>query len=248
MAAAIALAPVGPVEAQPQDDGQPLRIAASGDYPPFNSVGPNGELQGFDIDIARALCTSMARQCSFVQEPWETLIEGLLGGRSDAIVSSLPITEARQKLVAFTEPYYRNPLVFVAGKNPAPAGNSPAALAGKRLGAQTGTAAMALLRDSYPDAKLTDYPTLQAALAAVAAGEVDAVLADAGPVSLWLRTNAGDCCAYLGDPVGASDAMGIAVLPGDTALRDAFDEALAAIIADGTFGRIAADYFPFPLR
>lgn len=225
-----------------------LRIAAPGDYPPFNTLGPDGELQGFDIDIARALCVRMSRQCDFVEEPWDALIGGLLAGRYDAVAASLPITEARQEEVAFTEPYYRNPLAFVARRNAALAGTSPDQLAGRRLGAQAGTAAAERLRDRYSQAVLTEYPTMEAAFSALAAGVIDAALADAGVISLWLQRDQGQCCAFFREPVGTTDALGIALRPEDGDLKAEFDKALEAIVADGTYGRIAARYFPFPLR
>jgi len=226
-----------------------LRVGTAADYPPFHQAGEGGEPSGFDIDIARALCAEIGRECSFAVGQWDNLIEDLVAGEYDMVVASIPITEARANEVIFTRPYYRSPLAIVAAKSGGPGGNDAAALAGKRLGAQQMTAAARQLPGLYPDANGRTYPTLAAALADLARGNLDAVLGEAGLVSLWLRSQEGACCAFVGETAPASsDAMGIALRPGDEQLRDRLDAALDAIVADGTYTAINARYFPFPIR
>ncbi|MDE0391243.1 MAG: transporter substrate-binding domain-containing protein [Rhodospirillales bacterium] len=90
-----------------------LRVGTVGDYPPFNYIDDAGELTGFDIDIARALCERLKARCLFQRHPWSMLIPELRAGTFDAIVASMSITEERRRVVAFTDRYYRNASRFV---------------------------------------------------------------------------------------------------------------------------------------
>ncbi|MEL6315297.1 MAG: transporter substrate-binding domain-containing protein, partial [Pseudomonadota bacterium] len=85
-----------------------MKIASEGYYAPFNYINDDGELAGFDIDIANALCDVMAVSCEFVQNDWDALIPGLVDQQYDAIVASMSITPEREDIVAFTLPYYSN--------------------------------------------------------------------------------------------------------------------------------------------
>ena len=112
------------------DDGvpDPLRIGSEGAYPPFNVIDPSGQLKGFDIDIALALCERLKVECKLVAQDWDGIIPALLAGKYDAIVASMSITAERKKVVGFTDKYYSNKVRFVAAKD---GGFDPGKLAGK---------------------------------------------------------------------------------------------------------------------
>ena len=91
-----------------------LRFGIDGNYPPFASFGRDGQLQGFDVDIANALCDAMQRQCLIVPQDWDGLIPALNANKFDAILSSMSITAERRKAVDFTDRYYRLPSRMLA--------------------------------------------------------------------------------------------------------------------------------------
>jgi polar amino acid transport system substrate-binding protein len=93
-----------------------LRIATEGAYAPFNFIDANGKPQGFDVDIALALCEKMQAECEIVAQDWDGIIPGLQARRYDAIVASMSITAERERVVAFTQPYYSNVLAFIGPK------------------------------------------------------------------------------------------------------------------------------------
>ncbi len=223
-----------------------LRIGTEGAYPPFNFVDSNGALQGFDVDIAKALCTHMKTDCTFIKQNWDGIIPALMAKKLDAIVASMSITPERKKAVDFTNRYYTNKLQFVA-KTGMTLDTSVAGLKGKVIGAQRATVSGEWLEKNRPGATIKLYDTQENAYLDLASGRLDAVLADALVNYEWLKSDAGKKFEFKGKPVFNGDLIGIAVRKGDTALRLKLNKALAAIMADGTYAKINAKYFPFSI-
>jgi lysine-arginine-ornithine-binding protein len=241
----VVLAAAGAAQAQQVSK---IRIGTEGAYPPFNYITAGGELAGFDVDIARALCDKIQVECEFVTQDWDGIIPGLLAKRYDAIVASMSITEERQEVVDFTDRYYTNSLVFVAREDAGIEDLTPKALAGRTLGTQSATISAAHLEDNYSDSTIRLYPTQEEAYRDLAAGRLDAVLADFGVTYIWLEeSDEGQCCGFVGEAVLSNDEIGIAVRKEDDELREAFNRALEEIRADGTYKQINDKYFEFSI-
>ncbi|TIU63047.1 MAG: transporter substrate-binding domain-containing protein, partial [Mesorhizobium sp.] len=145
LAASAALLTLGVAQAQEKT----LRIGTEGAYPPFNNLTADGQLVGFDVDIAKALCDEMKVKCTFVAQDWDGIIPALQAKKFDAIIASMSITEERKKQVAFTHKYYTTPLALVAPKDSELTSTEPAALAGKTVGAQASTTQADFAQDVY---------------------------------------------------------------------------------------------------
>lgn len=228
-----------------------IRIGTEAAYPPFAMVMPDGELAGFDVDIARALCAAAGFECEIVSHSFDGLIPGLDAGKFDAIVASMAITEERRKHVDFTDKYYVSPGRFVASRG-AGIEISPAGLAGKEACVQGASIHESYLRDSFPDLDVTSYGTQQEAVMDLIAGRCDVLLGEA--LSLGrdlLETPEGAGFVYVGesvsDPRWYGEGAGIAVRKGDSELVAAFNRAIAAIRADGTYAEINDKYFDFDI-
>lgn len=228
-------------------DWKTVRIGTEGAYPPFNYVDTNNQLEGFDIDIAKALCAEMKVKCVLVAQDWDGIIPALLANKYDAIVASMSITDERKKTVDFTDKYYTNALTFVVPKSALPSGTSPKDMAGKTLGAQSSTVSANFLEDNYKDSSIKLYATQDEAYLDLANGRLDGVLADTGPSLLWLKSDGGSCCQFFGEAVVKDDAIGIAVRKGDGDLREMLNKAIAAIRSNGAYKKINAKYFPFSI-
>ncbi len=224
-----------------------IRIATEGAYPPFNMKNTKGELIGFDVDIAKALCEQMKAECEIVGQDWDGIIPGLLAKKYDAIIASMSITEERQKKVSFTDPYYSNYLRFIAKKNSG-LDVSKSGLKGKILGAQRATISAQHLEDNFrKSADVKVYDTQEAAFLDLKAGRLDAVLVDAYPGYDWLTKSENSGYDHVGDTIDINDKIGIAIRKGDKALADKFNKALQEILASGAYKRINGHYFPFSI-
>jgi arginine/ornithine transport system substrate-binding protein len=244
-AAAIAVLATG---AQAQDK-QKVKIGTEGAYPPFNSIDTNGELVGFDVDIAKALCDAANFECEFVVQDWDGIIPGLIAQKYDAIVASMSITDQRKEVVDFTDKYYQTPAKFVAAEG-AGFDISPEGLAGKVIGVQRATTHENFARAKFPEAEVRAYATQDEANADLVSGRIDPIMADS--VALldgFLNTDAGEGFEFVGpdysDPAFHGEGVGIAIRKGEDDLRAAFNEAIDKIRADGTYQAIAEKYFEF---
>ncbi len=244
-ALALTLAVAGLVN--PASAGDKIRIGTEGAYPPFNLIDESGELKGFDVDIALALCDKMGAECELVAQDWDGIIPALLANKYDAIIASMSITDERKKSVDFTDKYYSNLVRYVAPKGSG-LDTSSAGLAGKSIGAQRATVAASYLEDNLADVvSIKLYDTQENANLDLGNGRLDAMLADGLVIYDWLKTDEGAGFDFVGEGLSLDDGIGIAVRKDDTALRDNLNQALAAILADGTYEKINAKYFPFSI-
>ena len=219
-----------------------LRVGAVGDYRPFNYVGEDGELHGFDVDIAVALCKRLEVRCKFVRQEWERLIPALRQGVIDMVAASMSITEERRQLVSFTDRYYSNMSRFVAHDA---ARFDPGAAAGRLVGAIRGTIASAWLEKNMPEAVLRFYGGADELLRDLGANKLDAVFGDELGLHAWLKDRPG--FRFVGPRHSLDEGIGIAVRKEDVELRQDLNAALAGILADGTYGKINGKYFPFSI-
>jgi lysine-arginine-ornithine-binding protein len=233
---------------QPLIAQEVVTIATEGAYPPFNMKNAKGELTGFDVEIADALCKAMDRPCKIVSQDWDGIIPGLLAKKYDAIIASMSITAERQRKVAFTAPYYSNYLRLITKKG---SGILPTreSLKGKRVGAQRATISAQYAEDNFRKvATVKVYDTQEAAYLDIQAGRLDAIVTDIYPGHDWLQKPENSDYTFSGEPVDINDKIGIAVRKQDKRLKSALNQALKAIVESGEYQRINANYFPFSIR
>lgn len=226
-----------------------VRMGTEGYYPPFNYFDSAGNVKGFDVEIGNALCAAMEVECEWVTTDWDGIIPALNANKFDTIIASMSINAERAKVVSFSDPYYFNAARFVTGKDSGISGGSPADLAGKIVGTQSGTLEVQILEQYFPDTEVKLYPKLDDSLLDLEIGRVDLVLASQFVIGDWLAKDDGACCHFVGEAFRADGAMGtgIAVRQDDTELLTALNDAMAKIVADGTYTEIRASYFDFDI-
>ena len=244
-AAALALT-VGAADAQ---DKMKLKIGTEGAYPPFNNLTSDGKLEGFDIDIARALCEEMNADCEFVTQDWDGIIPALQAGKFDAIIASMSITPERAEKVDFSKKYYNTPPAIAAPKDTPITGVTKEDLAGKTVGVQGSTTHFNFSEATYTDSEVRAYPTAQEYQLDLANGRLDAVNDDIVVLTEWLASPEGECCKLVGPITPVVEihgpGAGIAVRKGETELAEKFNAAIEAIRANGKYQAINEKYFDF---
>jgi lysine-arginine-ornithine-binding protein len=228
-----------------------VRIGTEAAYKPFAWVLPSGELTGFDIDMANALCKQMGAECEIINQSFDGLIPALNANKIDAIIASMSITPERQEAIDFAGPYYLSTATFVAPEG-VEVELTPEGLDGKYVGVQRGTTMADYVAKKFPDARVQFYDTIEAAVLDLASGRVDVAFADSVVIDEFLKSPDGTGYVAVGDPVSDPEILGpgagIGVRKGDEALKAKFDEALAAVIASGEYKTINDKYLDFSVQ
>jgi polar amino acid transport system substrate-binding protein len=233
-------------------DKRTIRIAMEGASPPFNYLDQSHQLQGFEPDLAQALCEAMQAQCILVAHEWDGIIRDLINREYDAIMSSMAVTERRLKRIAFSRRYFLMPSSLLTLRDGTVTEATPKALAGKRIGITDRRDHVALIEGRFKGAEARVYGKVDDAILDLRAERIDAVIADKLSLTRYLEGRDGECCRLLADvpPHPGHDGRPVAVglRREDEDLKALFDAAIATIQANGTYDRIRAKYFPFDVR
>jgi len=228
-----------------------VRIGVEGAYPPFSKTTKDGKLEGFDIDIANALCANMKVKCELVKQDWDGIIPALLAKKYDAIIASMSMTDERKEKVAFSNRYYQSPARFITKKG---AGITISAdgLKGKSVGVQRGTVSDKFVTGTFGEGvDIKRYGTQEEAYLDLNAGRAELVFADAFVLLEYLNSDKGKEYEFVGDsysdPKFFGEGIGIALRKEDTALTDRFNKAIDGIRADGSYDTIQKKYFDFDI-
>lgn len=229
---------------------EPIKIGVAAEpYPPFTSPDASGNWVGWEVDFMNAICKQAALECVITPTAWDGIIPALNAGQIDVIMSSMSITEEREKAIDFTDKYYNTPTSVMTAKG---SGITPdaAGLSGKIIGVQVSTIQEAYVQAKFPDAELRSYQTSDESYQDLAAGRIDAVVADSLVVGDFLATETGACCESVGnvadDPAILGRGVGFGLRKGDP-LKETLNAAIAAVRADGTYDAITKQWFAFDI-
>lgn len=225
----------------------PLRVAVDVPYPPFAYEDEQGNLTGFDVDIARALCVEMKRTCDIVPVTFDDIIPAIVGGTVDVGIAGMGDTEERKKLVDFSDRYFRSYSVFIGD----PDILDVEELKGKKIGVQKGTLQEDYLnRELRSDAEIVTFPDLAAIKKALEDGSVDAALIEGLPSYEYLKSEKGSAFELIGPPLRDGNLGGasfIAVSKKTPQVTKQINAAIQAIRASGEYDQINRKYFDFSI-
>ena len=218
-------------------------VGSGGTYRPFEYENSQKQLEGFDIDIIKAIAKAENFDIKLVNTPWEGIFNSLAQGDRDILISSVTITDTRKQTMDFSAPYFDSRLQIAIGKDSKV--TRLADLKTLKVGVQTGTTgdeAVTKLQGKT-SALIKRFESTPMALDELKAHGVDAVVGDNGVVEHYVANNGAEQLKIVEDSSFAPEQFGIVVKKGNTELLEKINQGLAAIKADGTYDKIYAKYF-----
>ncbi len=218
-----------------------LRVGTEGAYPPYNFMNDDGKLAGFEIDLGNELCKRTEMTCEFIQNEWDSIIPNLLSGNYDAIMAGMSITDERKKTITFSDEYKPvSPSLYAVVKGTTLDFTD---LTDASIGVQGGTIQATFAEEKFgADNTIKSYEKPDQSIADLAAGNVDAVLAD----DEFIRTAVGgsnDMLEITGPEELIGGGIGIGMRPDDTELHAKLNKALASMKEDGSLEELTKKYF-----
>lgn len=212
-----------------------LTIAASLDFPPFENLSGT-EAEGFEVELVDAIAEQMGLESNWVNSKFDTIVPQIqTGGKSDLGVSGITINDERLEQVDFSDPIVDvNQSITVLKDSGV---TSVEQLAGKKIGAQSGTTGYEWAAENIEGAEMVAFDEMTAVFAALQAGQIDAVAVDL-PVANYYVKNAYDDCEVIAE-IPTGEQYGIAISKENPALLEAVNEAIAELRDNGTYDQIA---------
>jgi len=205
-----------------------VRMGTEGAYPPWNYIDDNGEVAGFERELGDELCMRAELTCEWVTNDWDSIIPNLVSGNYDTIIAGMSITPEREEVIAFTQAYTpADPSAYLAMS----ADVDPAAGV---VAAQTGTIQAAFVAEQ--GWTLVEFATPEETIAAVRAGEADAVLADKSYLDPIAEADADLVMLDRMESIGGGVGMGLR--QSDTELLAKFDAAIQSMKDDGSLNAL----------
>ncbi|MDX5438927.1 MAG: transporter substrate-binding domain-containing protein [Alteromonadaceae bacterium] len=244
VAASCALAMIAGT-AQAQDRN--LRIAFDIPYEPFEYRDENGELTGFEVELATAMCEELNANCEFVIQAWDGMIPGLLARKFDLIMSSMSITPERAERVLFSEPYYITPGGWFGPDSFNTDVTDMDAMKGKNIGVQRGTTMDTYVTENMGGVvSIKRYTTAEDMVLDLEGQRLDAVFVDY-PVGEQTILNR-EGYKEVGESVKLGEGVGVAMRKRDTQLAEDINAALKKLKEDGTYDAIMEKYFSYDIK
>ncbi|KAA9361555.1 MULTISPECIES: ABC transporter substrate-binding protein [Ochrobactrum] len=223
-----------------------MRIAMSGQYPPFSFTNEQNEVVGFDASIGSEIAKRMGLKAKIVTTPFDGIIAGLLAKKYDAVVASMTITPEREKAVDFVGPYYHAGRTIVVKESSSI--QKLADLNGKTVGVTMGDAHEKWAK-AQGDLSVRTYKGLPEMLIDLDAGRLDALVMDSIPVMIAVKET-GQKVRILDTPdiEGGRVALGIAIRKNNPELKAEMQKTLEAMLADGGYEKISMDWIGSDIR
>ena len=222
-----------------EDNGK--MIVGFTEYPPMG-FKENGEITGFDIDIAKEVAERLGVEAEFVYIDWDAKVLELNGKNIDMIWNGLTITADREKEILFSKPYFDNRIVIISLNGSGI--DQIADLSEMKVGVELQSSGQAAVEGNDVFAsidELVKYTTITEAILDLKAGGIDAIVADEIFARYAVSKEADQY--QVASEVFNSENYGIGFRLEDVALRDKVDAIIDEMAVDGTAAEISMKWF-----
>ncbi len=219
-----------------------LVVGTNAEFPPFEFVGDDGEPDGFDIALIKAVGEKLGVEVQVENMEFASLVSSI-GSKIDVAIAGMTVTDERKEAVDFSESYYVavQYVLLPEGSEIATAED----LKNKTIGVQLGTTGDFIASD-IEGATVNSYNKAVDAVNDLVNGRVDCVIVDKNPALVFeskfqedgSKVTAVDGAQFEFD----AEEYAIAMPKGDTALADAINGAIEELKADGTFEELVKTY------
>ena len=216
-----------------------LTVGTNAEFPPFEYLGDNGEPDGFDMALIKAIGEELGVEVVVENMEFDSLVSAI-GSKIDVAIAGMTVTDERKQSVDFSESYY-NAVQHVL----VPIDSTIATyddLKGKTIGCQLGTTGDFIIEE-IEGATSQQYNKAVDAVNDLANGRLDAVIIDSNPAGVF----ASKYPDKIKDLDGADfdfeiEEYAIALPKGDTALQEAVNVAIKKLKDNGTFDKLVDQY------
>jgi len=228
---------------EPAGEAKTFIMGIDPEYPPFSYIADDGSYSGFDVEICRAACEKLGWNFEVFGVNWDEKLVQLDANECDCIWSGMTILDSmKEQGYVLSAPYYDSTQVLLVKADSGY--TSSADLAGKIVAVQLGTSGESLLNGDLADLAATFDNVLTCdsflkCFTELDGGAVDAVFVDLPVATSYAAENEG--FVIINENLGA-EQYGIAFRSGDAELCAAIEGAVAELVADGTYAKIAENY------
>ena len=216
-----------------------LVMGTNADFPPFELRNEQNEVDGFDVDIAKAVAAAMGKELVIEDMAFDGLIPALQTDKIDIAVAGMTITPERLEEVDFSTPYYNaGQTVVVREENNEIQGVDD--LDGKLIAVQLGTTGDLEAHDRFPAENIRQFNQVNEAFLELGNERVDAIIIDIPVAERYIEIKGGF------KTVGGAfteEFFGIAVKKGNTELLEQINEVLAELEESGKFDELLTKWF-----
>lgn len=227
------------------DSGSPaiadevLTVGTNAEFPPFEYVGDDGNPDGFDVALIKAIGEKMGVEVKIENMEFASLVSSI-GNKIDVAIAGMTVTEERKETVDFSDSYYDAVQYVIVPKDSTIA--TAADLVGKTLGVQLGTTGDFIAQD-IENSTVSSYNKAVDAVNDLINGRVEAVIIDKNPALVFSSKYPDDVVALDGSQFDFEvENYAIAMPKGDTVLGQAINQAIKDLKADGTFDSLVQKY------
>lgn len=231
----IAVVPVFAGGQAEDESGVPtITVASDATWPPMEFINEDQEIVGFDIDLINAVAEAGGFEVVIQNTAWDGIFAGLANGDYDAVISSVTITEERDRTMDFSMPYINAGQVLIVRQDAPASWETLEDLAGESVGAQIGTTG-AIAVGEVDGVELRTYDEIGLAIEDLAQGRIAGVVADT-PIAADFalqNENYSDVLQIVGDSF-TEEYYGIAVQEGNDEVLEMINAGLEVVLNDGT--------------
>ena len=220
-----------------------LIMSTNAAFPPYEMTDDNGSFIGIDVEVAQAIAKELGLELVIDNMGFTAALEAAQNGKSDMVMAGVTVNEERLKVMDFSDSYATGIQVVIIKEGSDVTMDN---LETKKIGTQLGTTGYIYASDTpenggYGEANVVGYDNGITAVKALLNGQVDCVIIDNAPAQEFVKANPG---LTILEGAWVEEQYAIGFKKGNSELKDAVNEALKKLIADGTVQSIVDKYIP----